>query len=51
MCELCVKSVCESEKGTHRDVYECEISRKEKFTGEKQSMQENAVCAASTASE
>jgi hypothetical protein len=47
VCEMCVKSVCESEKGTHRGVYECEFSRKEKFTGEQQSMQENTVCAAS----
>ena len=44
VCEMCVKSVCDSERGTHRGVYECESSRKEKGTGEKQRAQENAEC-------
>lgn len=30
VCEMCVKSVCESERGTHRGVYKHESSRKEK---------------------
>ena len=47
MCEMCVNSVCGSERGMHRGVYECESSRKEKGTGEKQRAQENAECAAS----
>jgi hypothetical protein len=41
---VCVKSVCESERGTQRGVYERESSRKEKHTGEKERAQENAVC-------
>ena len=44
VCEICVKNVCDSERGMHRGVYECESSRKEKRTGEKQSTQENAEC-------
>ena len=43
-CGVCVKSVCESERGTQRGVYERESSRKEKHTGEKQRAQENAEC-------
>ena len=48
VCEMCVKSVCDSERGMHRGVYECESSRIEKSTGEKQSAQENTECAASS---
>ena len=44
VCEMCVKSVCESERGMHRGVYEYESSRKEKYIGEKQNAQENAEC-------
>ena len=44
VCEMCVKSVCESERGTHRGVYEHESSRKEKCIGEKQRAQEKAEC-------
>ena len=36
--------MCESERGTHRGVYERESSRKEPHTGEKQRAQENAEC-------
>jgi hypothetical protein len=32
---MCVKSVCDSERGIHRGVYECESLRREKHTGEK----------------
>ena len=42
VCEMCVKSVCESERGTHRGVYECGTSRKAECTGECR------VCAASS---
>jgi hypothetical protein len=44
VCEMCVKSVCDSEKGMHKGVYEYESSRKGKHTGEKQIAQENAEC-------
>ena len=44
VCEMCVKSVYERERRMHRGVYECESSRKEKHTGEKQRAQENAEC-------
>ena len=44
VCEICVKNVCDSERGMHRGVYEHESSRKENHLGEKQSAQENAEC-------
>ena len=44
VCEMCVKSVYERERRMHRGVYECESSRKDKRTGEKQSAQDNADC-------
>ena len=48
MCQMCVKSVCVSERGTHRGVYDCDSSRKKKSTREKPSVQENAKCVASS---
>ena len=44
MCQMCMKSVCDSERGTHRSVCERESSRKEKYIGEKQRAQVNAEC-------
>ena len=51
VCEICVKNVCDSERGMHRGVYECESSRKEKSTGGKQRAQDHAECVQPQASE
>ena len=42
VCDTCVKSMCENERGRHRGVQECGSLRKEKHTVEKQSEQKNA---------
>ena len=39
-----MKSVCESERGTHRGVYECESSRKGERTGENRVQRMQSVC-------
>ena len=44
MCEMCVKSVCESERGIHRGVYECESLRRESTQEKKQCTRECSVC-------